>query len=128
MNMSNDKEIISRLFKIVAKQQAAITKLAQNQTTPGPLGGTDLKAAVQADVIEFLYGKGVKLVPGKQYAQVQYANVKQTPQGNTLIVGVMVPQNAQEKWNMLKQQIVPSLKTKYSSMLGQPISSIEWRE
>ena len=123
--MSNDKEIISRLFKIVAKQQAAITKLAQ---TMKPSGVQDLKATVQADIIDLLYGKGTKLIPGKTYAQVQYANVKPSPQGNTLVIGVTVPQNIQQKWTMMKEQVIPSLKTKYSSLLGQAISAIEWRE
>ena len=129
MTMSKDKEIISRLFKIVAKQQAVLTKLAQAQSAPTPPNpaAAGLKAAVQADVVEYLYGRGVKLIPGKTYAQVQYANIAQTPQGNSLIVGVTVPPAVQEKWSRGKDQITPSLVKKYSAMLGQPISSIQWR-
>jgi hypothetical protein len=120
--MSKDKEIIDRLFKIVAKQQMAITKLAE-ATKPG----IDLKSALRADIIDAIYGPGKKLIPGVAYPTVQYANVQSTPQGSTLIVGINIPPTDQHKWQSMREGITPALKTKYSSMLGQPISAIEWR-
>lgn len=125
--MSKDKEIISRLFKIVAKQQEAITKLAQAQVTP-VTPPQAMRAAVQADIIDSLYGKGVKMIPGKVYAQVHYAKVQASPQGNVLLVGLTVPANAQNKWDGIKTQLAQLLKSKYSASMGQQISSIEWRE
>lgn len=126
--MSKDKEIINKLVKVVAQQQQIITKLAQALPPAHDPKGGDLRSSVQADIIDFLYGKGVKLIPGKVYAQVHYAKVQPGQAGNALVVGLTVPASAQEKWGQLKGSVESVLKQKYSGITGQPISSIVWRE
>jgi hypothetical protein len=131
----SDKKIVKRLFDIVAKQQQALVKIAQAveaatpeapAAAPNPSG--DLKAAMQADVIDFLYGKGTRLIPGKQYAQVHYVKTQEAPGGMSLVVGLTVPPQAEDKWQSIKGNIEGALKSKYSGLVGRPLTSIVWRQ
>lgn len=123
--MANEKELIQKLSTIVAKQQKIITKLAQ--MVPAPLGTPDLKAGVQSSVIDFLYGQGHKMVPGRSYPQVQYAKVAPGPQGSVLTVGLSVPPSIRPKWDSSKDTLARLLAPKYSTP-AQKLSSVVWRD
>lgn len=127
--MSNESELIKKLSAIVAKQQKIITKLAQ--MVPAPAGTPDLKNGVQASIIDFLYGQGHKMIPGKAYPQVQYAKVQPSSQpgtqGSILTVGLSVPPTIRQKWDSSKDSLSRLLTDKLSTP-QQKFSSVIWRD
>jgi len=117
--MSKDKEIINKLFKVVAQQQQIITKLAQQTVSaPGTVAPPPSAAQVAADLFDALYGKGAKMIPGKTYPQVYYAK----SDGGKLVVGVSIPQSVQAKWEAMKFSLARILASKYG------VSELVWKE
>jgi len=119
--MSKDKEIINKLFKVVAQQQQIITKLAQ-QTVGAPAttapAAAPSTAQVAADLFDALYGKGAKMIPGKTYPQVYYAK----SDGGKLMVGVNIPQSVQAKWEAMRLSLARILTSKYNA------GEVVWKE
>lgn len=111
--MSQDKEILKKLFAAVAKQQQAITKLAQAVGAPtAPAPGGVSKAQVEADILDMVYGKA--LPQFKDKIRVHYA--KKAPAaagGENLVVGLFVPENVATKWQSMQNSIQLALKNKY---------------
>ncbi len=110
--MSNNKEIINKLFKVVAQQQQIITKLAQ-QAGAGAPPTTDVKATVEAEILDVLFGRGAKIPTGGTRPQVLYAKI--VPGANnekTLVSGVTIPDEFTSKWQMAQNLIVAALKNK----------------
>jgi len=109
--MSKDKEIINKLFKVVAQQQQIITKLAQNVAAPSP--PSDMRAAVEADIFDILFGKGGKIPQFGAKPQVHYAKISPTVSGKVLVVGLTMPDEFTAKWQAAQGMIEMALKNKY---------------
>lgn len=118
--MSKDKEIINKLFKVVAQQQQIITKLAQQSVGNAPAAVTPPPSAaqVQADLVDALYGKGAKMIPGKTYPQVYYAK----SDAGKLVIGVSIPPTVAQKWEAMKLSLGRILSSKYGA------GEVIWKE
>ena len=108
--MSKNKEIINKLFNIVAKQQQVLTKIAQ---TVGGAAGSELRAPVQADIYDLLYGKSAQVPPAGTRVEIHYAKYEESGSGKTLVVGVTVPDQLQRKWDSVRGNVELALKNKY---------------
>ena len=125
--MSKDKEIINKLVKVVAQQQQIITKLAQAvapvpaaPVVPAATPSGDMRASVEADIMDLVYGKGAKLPMGSK-VQVHYAKLQDGATGKVLLVGLTVPEAVQAKWQSMQSSIEMALKNKYS------VTAVSWR-
>lgn len=112
--MSKDKEIINKLFKVVAQQQQIITKLAQNVAAPPP---GDMRASVEADILDILFGKGGKVPQFGAKPQVHYAKITPTSDApnapKVLVVGLTIPDEFSAKWQAAQGMLDAALKNKY---------------
>jgi tricorn protease-like protein len=108
--MSNDKEIMNKLFRVVAQQQQIITKLAQQNV--GAVPQMDMRASVEADIYDILFGKGAKPQFGAK-PQVHYAKIAPAAAGKVLVVGLTIPEEFSSKWQASQGMIEGALKNKY---------------
>ena len=119
--MSNDKEIINKLFKVVAQQQKIITKIAQTMGAPTMPPAGDMRVSVEADIYDLIYGRGATIPAFGNKIQVHYAKTQSVPNGNVLLVGLTVPDAFQAKWDAMKNSIEMALKNKYG------VTGVAWK-
>jgi hypothetical protein len=108
--MSKDKDIINKLFRVVAQQQQIITKLAQNVAAPLP---SDMRASVEADIFDILFGKGSRVPQFGPKPQVHYAKIAPSGASKVLVVGLTVPEEMSAKWQASQGMIDAALRNKY---------------
>lgn len=108
--MSKDKDIINKLFRVVAQQQQIITKLAQGVSAPPP---SDMRASVEADIFDILFGRGSKVPQFGAKPQVHYAKIAPAGNGKVLVVGLTIPEEFSAKWQASQGMIDTALRNKY---------------
>lgn len=112
--MSQDKEIIKKLFSVIAKQQQIITKLAQSvEAVPAQAA-----PATPADATETLQGVLLQITGGKGGFSV--ANARGPLSDGSVRVQMKVPANHPQT-----DQVIAAFKAKVAQIPGFDKSRVE---